>query len=234
MPIDIENIETCYICGEVLDELISKDHVPMIQFYSKEVRRDENFNLLKLPVHDKCNKSFQHDEDYFIHTLIPFGAKTKTGKSLLEEKFKKYHEQGNQILLMNKVFREFEHTPSGIILPPDMVAKRFEGERVFRVAWKILRGLFFYNEGKIIPEDLPRSFEIKAPHEMPPDAFIAALGVKPILGDYTPAFAYRYAQISEVHNMWFWAFWLWESLTLCFAFHDLDCDCKVCISRGAD
>lgn len=49
----------------------------------------QNLNLLKFPVHDDCNKNFQHDEDYFVHTLFPLGKNSKSGESLLKENFTK-------------------------------------------------------------------------------------------------------------------------------------------------
>jgi|FLOH01.1.fsa_nt_gi hypothetical protein len=109
-----------------------------------------------------------------------------------------------------------------------MTAKKVDPDRVYRVAIKILKGLFYYNEGELIPEDKPITFDIISPDQKLPEIFMAALGVKPILGDFKACFAYRYGQFPEAHNMWLWTFWLWESLTLTFAFHDLNCECEEC------
>jgi hypothetical protein len=47
------------------------DHVPMQRLYAPEVRKTHSPNLLTIPVHDKCNKSYQRDEDHFVTALMP-------------------------------------------------------------------------------------------------------------------------------------------------------------------
>ena len=61
-----------------------------------------------------------------------------------------------QAKLLRKVLNEFERQPSGLILPPNIVLKRFEGDRIARVIWKIVRGLYFYHFGVFVAEDAPR------------------------------------------------------------------------------
>ena len=54
-----------------------------------------------------------------------------------------------QVPLMRKVLREFDPTPSGIILPAGKIVKRFEGKRLARVAWKMVRGLHFLHTEEV-------------------------------------------------------------------------------------
>ena len=140
-------IMICYLCGEPLDVDIDRDHVPPRQFYGKEVRTKHNPNLFTLPVHSLCNKDYQKDEDYFVHTIAPLAMGSYSGKSLwadLSEQYKR--PQGQRIGQM--VLKEFDKRPSGLILPFGKVAKRFDGQRVWRVVWKIMRGLFLKETGQ--------------------------------------------------------------------------------------
>ena len=65
----------CYLCGQPLVEPVSSDHVPPKQLFARAVRKAHSPHLLTIPVHDACNKAYQHDEDYFVHTLMPFARK---------------------------------------------------------------------------------------------------------------------------------------------------------------
>ncbi len=71
----------CYLCGKKLGGEIDNDHVPPKQFYAKLIKDNVNLKLFKLPTHKSCNKSFQHDEDYFVHSLAPVAMHTQTGKA---------------------------------------------------------------------------------------------------------------------------------------------------------
>jgi hypothetical protein len=57
------------------------------------------------------------------------------------------------------VLEEFDVRPSGIVLPNGKIVKRLK-PRVHRVAWKIARGLFFIETGRILPERTPRSIAL--------------------------------------------------------------------------
>ena len=55
--------------------------------------------------------------------------------------------------LYQAVRREFEKQPSGLHLPGGRVVKRFQGERVNRVVWKLVRGLYFHEMSSVLPDD---------------------------------------------------------------------------------
>ena len=48
--------------------------------------------------------------------------------------------------------REFEERPSGLHLPSNLVLKRLDGDRITRVAWKLVRGLYFLETGSVLAE----------------------------------------------------------------------------------
>ncbi len=65
------DVEICYLCGEKLTGNVSRDHVPPKQFFSSDVRKHFSPKLLTLQAHQACNKQYQEDEDYFVHSLGP-------------------------------------------------------------------------------------------------------------------------------------------------------------------
>src|SRR5688572_22161465 len=75
----------CYLCGAPLSAPIDWDHVPPRQLFAKVIRKKHSPNLLTIPVHAVCNKSYQQDEDYFLHALAPFGLMSYAGKAVLDE-----------------------------------------------------------------------------------------------------------------------------------------------------
>jgi hypothetical protein len=217
----------CYLCGKALIEPISADHVPPKQFYASSVRKAHGPNLLTIPVHATCNRSYQLDEDYFVNTLAPFARGSYAGDALLKEVFARY-EVGKKRALVHKVLQEFDHRPSGIYLPSNLVAKRIEGERVHRVAWKLIRGLYFHEFDAVLPEYTPNKFEIIPPDRTPPKEFILCLPDRPIRGRYPGVFDYKFEKFAEVHNFNYWAMLLWDRIILIVQFHDPTCACSCC------
>ena len=221
-------IMICYLCGEPLDVDIDRDHVPPRQFYGKEVRTKNNPNLFTLPVHSLCNKDYQKDEDYFVHTIAPLAMGSYSGKSLwadLSEQYKR--PQGRRIGQM--VLKEFDKRPSGLILPFGKVAKRFDGQRVWRVIWKIMRGLFLKETGRFLPDGTPRTYNIFSPDEHPPREFDFVRNLSS-RGQYPGVFDYRYMEFPE-KKFHFWAMLFWDKIITFVGSHDPDCRCDKCIGE---
>ena len=206
--------------------------MPLRQLYAKSVRKEHSPNLLTIQVHADCNASYQHDEDYFVNTLAPLAYQTYGGRAFLQDVFAKY-KAGEKQKLVAKVLNEFQHRPSGIILPKGLVAKRFEGERLSRVAWKIVRGLYFHETGDVLPEHTPHNVEIVAPDQPPPKAFLLALSNLPSKGRHPGIFDYKYTQGAEVHDFNYWGLLLWGRVILIVMFHNPACTCEHCVDlRG--
>jgi len=222
----------CYLCGKSLSEPTNVDHVPPKQLYVQEIRKKHPLNLLTIEVHTDCNKSFQHDEDYFVNTLAPFAQGSYAGSALLRDVFTK-HAEGKKRGLVQKVLNEFDHRPSGIIIPPGQVVKRFEGARVHRVAWKIVRGLYFHETGQVLPEDTPSSTEVFAPDRPPSAGFSLVLADLDGEGDYPGVFDYKHRVISEANNLNYWGMLFWDRVILAVAFHDPACGCDHCVKVRA-
>lgn len=220
-------IDICYLCGQKLDSNIDYDHVPPRQFYAKRIRKAHNLNhLLTLPVHKSCNKFYQNDEDYFVHSLAPLAMSSYTGNAIWEDISNQFKRpQGKRIGQM--VLKEFEPRPSGLILPNGKIIKRCNGERICRVAWKITRGLFLKEKERFLPKNTPNLFKYISPGEESPPEFSCVSGT-PSKGQYPAVFDYKYISFSEINNFHYWAMLFWNELIIVVAFHDPECMCKRC------
>ncbi len=233
MPNIHSQISTCYLCGKSLDDRVSSDHVPPKQLYAKEVRIQHRPNLLTIPVHEDCNRAYQHDEDYFVYSMSALAGKTYSGKSVLADINRRY-QHGKQRKLLVKTYKEWERRPSGLYLPRGKIAKRVEGRRIHRVAWKIARGLFFHNENQILPENALNNIEYVPPGTRPPETF-HALNDATNLGQYPGVFDYRYKQFPDVEGMYYMAMLFWDAFMILIAFHSPACCCNGCTEpRSAD
>ncbi len=135
------NPPICYLCGEVVQGEASYDHVPPKQFFPKDLRNREN--LLTLPTHACCNASYGKDEEYVRHALGAVALRGPIGEELGQDMARAYHRpDGRGMSLYCKIHGEFELRPGGIYLPQGVISKTFDGERLHRVMWKIVRGLF--------------------------------------------------------------------------------------------
>lgn len=222
----------CYLCGKPLVRpplLINDDHVPPKQLFAREIRKAHSPNLLTIPVHKSCNYAYQHDEDYFVNTLAPYGMDSHSGSALRREIFAKYA-AGEKRGLVHKVVQSFDVAPGGIVLPPNLIAHHIEGSRIHRVAWKIVRGLYFHEHAVVLPIDTPNDFEIAPPDRPPPKAFLDALGDLDSRGIHPGVFDYKYVIFPTVNDFNYWGLLLWDRLILIMSFHSPTCPCDHCIT----
>jgi hypothetical protein len=198
----------------------------MRQLYAPIVRRAHNPSLLTIPVHADCNKSFQKDEDYFIHAIMPFARGSYAGNAIYQRTLLQF-QQGRHPGLVRKVLKEFEPRPSGLVLPGNKVVKRFDGARISRVAWKIVRGLYFNHNAEVLRSTAARWVTLTPPSEIPPEHFLHFVGLpdNPPRGKYPGVFDYRFQKFSEAH---YWAMLFWDRIIMTVIFHDPSCTCDKC------
>ncbi|WP_407157689.1 hypothetical protein [Bradyrhizobium sp. STM 3557] len=222
----------CYLCGEKLVEPTSVDHVPPLLFFPKEMRRRYNIsNLLTIPVHAACNREWQEDEEYFVHTLLPMTGGSEAGDAhhiRIREKIK----AGKNVFLVNQVMDEFKSVIKGVHLPANRVAKFIDHHRAYGVIWKIIRGLYFHHHGVILPKEWGMRYWITAPYE-PPEPFFkdyADSGRGVSRGEYPKIFSYFFDRFQpDGWDFHYWGFHLWDSLIVTAMFHDpWRCGCPVC------
>jgi hypothetical protein len=220
----------CYLCGKPLGEPVSQDHVPPQLFFPKDLRRKHNISdLLTIPVHAACNLSYQLDEEYFVHTLLPMTRGSEAGGAHHARIHQKL-QAGKNVALVNMVMDEFKNVVKGVHLPPTRVAKMIDHNRFFRVLWKIIRGLHYHHSGEILPEEWGMRYWIAAPYEEPDEFFrlYAESGREVIRGKYPLVFSYFFDRFTEVWGMHYWGFHLWDSIIVTAMFHDPVCDCEDC------
>lgn len=220
----------CYLCDLPLTPPTSVDHVPPKQFFARAIRKKHGPQLLTIQVHDACNKAYQLDEDYFVHTLMPFNRQTYAGRAIYDEVLAKWR-AGKKVGLTRSVLNEFELRPAGLVLPGNKVVKRFRGERLQRVAWKIVRGLYFNHHRVVLPEGL-RIWVSLTPvaggEQQPPEHFLHFMEHnKEAHGAYPGVFSYRFENFAEdgVGSIHYWALLIWDSILVTVIFHDPACPC---------
>jgi hypothetical protein len=125
------------------------------------------------------------------------------------------------------VLKEFN--PGGLVLPFGKVPKKFDGARVWRVVWKITRGLFFKETGRFLPDMTPRIHKLfTADEKMPEDFnFVPSL---PSHGQYPGVFDYKYIELPK-EKFHFWGILFWDKIIKFTGFHDPTCTCKICLDK---
>ena len=189
----------CYLCDNEFAEPTNADHVPPLQFHGDDIRRGNNLSqLLTIKVHKKCNEAYRLDEEYFVHTLMPLARGTYAGSAIYQEILGKFRE-GRNVPLVRMVLNEADPRPSGLVLPGGKVIKRFNGQRIQRVAWKIVRGLYFYHHHRVLPENHTTWVSLTPPGEQPPEHFVRFMQLpeNDPKGKYPAIFDYRFQNFTE-------------------------------------
>ena len=219
----------CYLCGKPLVPPTNADHPVMQQLFAPEIRRKYNISkLLTLDVHKSCNTAYKHDEDYFVRTLMPFARGSESGNAIYAKVLNDYR-VGKEVLLTRKVLREFDPTPGGLILPGGKVVKRFESERLRRVAWKMVRGLHFHHTREVLPEQWSTvGVKIFSPDEQPSNDVLLFASRTNSRGTYPGVFDYKFDKFPESNNLHYWLLLLWDRLIFRVSFHDPHCACEKC------
>lgn len=197
--------------------------------FAPKIRRKYNVSqLITLDVHKACNTAYKEDEDYFVHSLMPFARGSESGNAIYAKVLGDFR-TGKQVSLTKMVLREFNPNPSGLFLPGGRVVKRFQGERLRRVAWKIVRGLHFYHNNEVLPEIWKSiGVQIYAGETPPPDDVRCFAGIAPSRGTYPGVFDYKFDTFPEAKNLHYWLLLLWDRIIVRVAFHDPTCTCTTC------
>jgi hypothetical protein len=204
---------TCYLCGERYSGRGTKDHVPPLMFTGRRLRTEADLQLTTLRTHGTCNRAYQADEEYFVHTFCWFGKDTSAGRAVIDDVVEARlmpEKRG----LRTKIHGEWDPQPSGLWLPNGRVLKRFDGGRAGRVVWKIVRGLHFMKYDEVLPERTPRSLRLIAgPDDRPTDEELALTAAKPE-GRYPGLFDYKHRVhvVDESRRLHAWALLFWDCM----------------------
>lgn len=219
---------TCYLCGEPITDKISNDHVPPQQFYPKIFRQNTpNINLLTLPTHEKCNNDYKNDEEYFYASLSVLSTESSIGWEITTDIKRRIESHQPTYALLRKSVNEFSSKYGSLYLPPKMIAKKTEGNRIKRILWKITRGLHFHHFKNYLPEKTSKDIIFLFPEmQKIPEEVSIVLMQKP-LGRYGDYFDYKYL-INADHGFQVWAFRFWMVIAAFVAFQYPACACDVC------
>ena len=180
----------CYLCGLPIADTISDDHIPPSQFFPSYLRKILSPNLITLPTHTQCNKSYQKDEDYFLASFYPATEKSIIHPYITDDIQRKLNRKESKLFL-NLILSEFEERPSGLYLPHNLVRKEIDTKRAIRVAWKITRGLHFYHFKEYLEENIEKRIGFyQTANELPSPAYNFLIN-SDLFGEYQDVFYYR-------------------------------------------
>jgi hypothetical protein len=203
----------CYLCGAELAGRGTKDHVPPLMFFGRRLRTEQKLQLMTLRVHAACNRAFQEDEEYFVHSFCWFGKDTTGGRAVIQDVLAA-RAKAEKAGLRAKVHDEWEPRPSGLWLPSGRVVKRFDGRRVGRVVWKIVRGLHFAKYREVLADRAPRSIRlITDQDERPKPDEMELMAAKPE-GRYPGVFDFKHRvhMIDESRWLYEWGLLFWDCM----------------------
>ena len=155
------------------------------------------------------------------------GLGSYSGNAFYSETLSKF-KQNKKIGLIRKILGEFEPRPSGLYLPNNKVLKRFDGVRLSRITWKIIRVLYFYHFKEFLPEGIKKHIRIVSPGEQPPPDFFDIID-EPTKGRDPGVFDYRFADSLD-YNFHYWAMLLWDRIILITDFQYPACKCNIGIA----
>ena len=168
---------------------------------------------------------------YFKATCLPLAQHTPVGNLFLT----KYVSASAKRPLLLKILAEFEERPRGLHLPQNRIVKRQDGTRITRVAWKIVRALYYRHHEVVLPDlDLDRINCTMTPAgENPSDHFVEFKSRPDVelYGVYPGVFNYAFDSfdLGSGRKLHYWAFVLWDSMLFTLCFHDpWNCPGELC------
>lgn len=212
----------CYLCGQAILEgqPLDRDHVPPRQVFPSSIR--SGLALLTLPVHKACHGTTGRDEEYFLqHVLFPLAQSTPAGQAAVPD-FQAAIRRDAGWNKAQRVRTEFDARPGGLVLPNDKMVKHFDPEPVAQTIWKIVRGLFFSDTGRVLPVTTPRAFELFSDGDQNIPPLTVALMGEPSRGHSPDVFDYKVRLRDEPRVPHFMLMRFWERLIWQVAFHDPD------------
>jgi hypothetical protein len=148
----------CRICGE--RSAIDKDHIPPKNLFALADR----INLLRIPACEECNSQYSKDDEYFKRILLMSAKIENETPSIIElrehltRSFNNPKQSKFNIRFAKSISIKNIFTSSGLYLGREPVYFA-DYDRLNKILDKIIRGLFYYHERKILQKDyLIKSF----------------------------------------------------------------------------
>ncbi len=224
-----EKIGICYLCGEELIGEINRDHIPPLQVFGKDIRKEENLsNLITLRVHKECNEAFHMDEEYVIYNFSILSAGDKYSDAVVHDIFNRYHEKEKGQKLLSKIKLEMFPNPKYLVLPNGKMYKKMDFQRIKRVLIKINKGLCFIHYKKFIPDKnfLFVHYWYSFPgNEEVPDELKTIVSVLASQGKYPDIFDYK---IYNFKHIYIFANLFYNRIVSLCIFFEKKCKCEEC------
>jgi hypothetical protein len=219
----------CYLCGHIIqpDQAWNKDHVPPQRFYGKSIRQKFNPNLRGLHTHTVCNSAYKADEEYYT-AVFAGHADSPTGRSVFAD-WQRGVAKGHDVGLLKTILSQF----SKVVLADGSLVLNYDVDRAGRITWKLVRGLYFADTGRCLPDNLPKRLIMLSPHENERAAdlypwWTIVRDTEP-LGWHGAVFDYKWVGVLidgiRSHMV---AMALWDRLLALVLFHDPTCPCEQC------
>jgi hypothetical protein len=213
--------EVCYLCGGPMGRDRTRDHVPAQSFFPAVLRKQRNFSKLDVVyAHRKCNAGYSSDEQYFFLSLAPLAHRSEVGPAIYKT-IEKPILTPREWSLRRSIANELYADSSG------QIRKRFDGERVYRVAKKIVRGLHFLRWRTVLPDDWRYDFMVFDPDNRPPDPLLRMLEKNDQWGPYPEVFFFKVMRSERERNQ-AWVLFFWDWLVILVIVHESECLCVKC------
>lgn len=222
----------CYLCAKLIlaDQQWDRDHVPPKCLYGKAIRQLSAANLRWLHSHRSCNAAFSTDEAYF-HAAFSGNAETPAGRAAFSD-FGRGVRQGHNIGLVKAILDQF----SQVTLADGTLLFQYDDARVTRVIWKLVRGIYFEELERVLPDTTSkRLFALNPdPDRDPAEKYPLFDAVRRTLslGGHPEVFDYKWLAVvvpemqdARMHAI---AMLFWDSMAWMMLFHDPTCPCGKC------
>jgi hypothetical protein len=165
----------CCLCGAKIDLTLPKghargltrEHLPPLQFFPKQLRSKLNPNLHTVPSHRECNEESRKDEEYFYHafSIHVRESNPELGPIVFEDLKRRRHKPQTPAM-----FRKIlAHTTrrSGILLPNGQIGIALDRYRLEQVALKLGQCIFTLETGKYLPKKHCKDIRLcRSPNEL--------------------------------------------------------------------
>jgi hypothetical protein len=218
----------CYLCGAPLirGQKLDVDHVPPQRFFPKPLRRQLSPQLKSLQVHQSCNRAYRPDEEYFVLALVAYAHDSFAGRALMSD-VKRGLQGGHGRGLYEAIKKGF-----GTVVAPDgRTLFEYDGARIRRVVWKIIRGMFFLHSGRILPIQQLFEFHLIPPTDpqQPDHPWFQVVLQTGSLCKYGGIFDMKSLGGADGrHKAHFQALLFWDRIIALVHFHDPTCPCEEC------
>lgn len=225
----------CYLCGRSIApaDQSNKDHVPPQRFFGRKLRKALGPRLNTLRTHRACNSAYREDEEYFVLALISYAHDSMAGLAVMED-LKRGLQDGHARGLYDSIKRGF----SVVVAADGRSLFQYDKERIDRIVWKIIRGMYFVHVRRVLPVWQPFECILVPPTEaaekLPTVEWFSLLMETKSICDYGAVFDMRaVGGIDANLRVHFQALLFWDRIIALVRFHDPSCTCDECQAAAA-